>query len=427
MKILIVGSGGVEYALALGIKKSNPGVKLFCVPGNVAMSEWCERVSINPVDLKGIVNFSVREKIDLCVICPISALSAGLADMLLSAGIKVLGPSKKSALIESSRSFALNFMKKHRMQCPDFRVFEDCERAKEYIAALNPFPGKLIIRPDGLSWKSATAAASSKEEAIAVVNRFMKEGAAGRDGERIIIEENLEGVGISFTALWDSNAVLLLPVCEVFETLNPAGGVSGTFFWGASAPYAWRESEYKNKMEQLCKAAVNVLKAEAISYGGILRIDAVVTGRGLRPCGFGAAFSGAAVQTLLPLIKNDILQLLLSVADLKLEKEKIKLENRFSVCVIMTSCGYPDLACRTGKIISGLETIGEDDAFVFYDCIDTSKGHWVTAGKEVFEIVGIGATMEEARKKAYDTIGKIRYEGISFRKDIGESLTVSAV
>lgn len=418
MNVLIVGSGGSEHALAWKLKQSPLVDRIYCVPGNVAIMELGERVCINPLDIKGVTRFAKEKAMELCVACSGDVLSAGLADALRVEGLKVFGPVKSGAALEASRFFAKDFMRRHSIPGPDFRTFDDSAEAKSHIMSLNPFPPRLVIKTDGLACKRGIRVVSTRERALETVYDFMDRGIFGRDGRRIVVEEFAEGRLIAYMALCDGVSSLALPPCRNYKGLQNDDGRAYTEGTGACAPYDGLSREQERQIRELIlDSTLEGLKAEGIPYNGVLYLDVALTGGGPRLLGYNIHFSDPDIQTLLPLLKTDLGKLMLSAASSRLNEVKIEMEPGFSVCVVLASQGYPD-SCQTGKTITGLETLSPADAAVFHHCTDVSKGRWVTAGGKVFDIVGTGKTSMEARLRAYDTAGKIHYDGRVFREDI---------
>lgn len=415
MNILVIGSGGREHVICLKLKESSMLDTLYTVPKNLVFEAFSKNIDLSPDDFEGIKDLCIKEKIGLVVIGPENPLSAGIADYLVSKGINVFGPCLKGAVLESSKQVAKEFMDRNYIPTAKFKIFYDSNCAKKYISELQKFP--VVIKADGLCAGKGVRICNNIDEANTAIEDFMEKRIFKGSGMKVIVEEYLQGKECSVLALVDGKKYLLLPVARDHKRLNDGNTGPNTGGMGAICPVDISRDDIKRIEEEIIKNFMNGIKKERIDYRGVIYFGIMMTEDGPKLLEFNVRFGDPETQAILPLVEDDVLDIFYKVSSGKLDIEKINLKNKYSVCVVLTSKGYPENPLK-GDEIFGLDSI-DKDITVFYSGIKIENGRYFTNGGRVLSLVGLGDSVEEARRKVYNNVKKIRFEGMHFRGDIG--------
>ncbi len=417
MKILIVGGGGREHALAWKLAQSPLLTKLYCAPGNPGIARHAECVQIGVQDNMGIVRFVREKQIDLTVIGPEDPLAMGLADELTSKGFKVFGPSQAAAELESSKIFCKKLLHKHDIPTAAFKVFDDAHSAHE---SLEKSLAPVVVKADGLAKGKGVIVCSTLAEAHNAVNEIMKGRIFGKSGDRIIIEECLRGEEVSLLALTDGKALLLLDPAQDHKRALDGDEGPNTGGMGAYSPVASITPELRAEVERrVFVPTIHAMRREGRRYQGVLYAGLMLTSNGPQVLEYNVRWGDPETQPLMMRIKSDLAPLFMSVAEGKLSDTPIEWDPRPSICVVMASGGYPG-EYQTGKPIEGLEKAAKlKDVMVFHAGTAMSQGCVVTAGGRVLGVTAIGDTIADARARAYEAVSMIHFDGAHYRRDIG--------
>lgn len=418
MNLLIIGSGGREHALAWKLKQSPKAKNIFIAPGNAGTSLIGKNVPMDISNHQAIIDFSRNNKIDLVVIGPDDVLASGLADSLANAGINAFGPTKAASQIEWSKSFAKKIMKHLNIPTARFEEFSDIESAKEYIKT-QKYP--LVIKADGLALGKGVVMANSKEEADNALNEIMLNKSFGEAGNTVVIEEYLEGEEISIHAFSDGENIAMFPGSQDHKRIFDNDKGPNTGGMGTVAPYPAVTSEILRDIEQsIVIPLIRELKKQGREFKGVLYPGIMLTEDGPKVLEFNARFGDPETQSYMRILKTDLLEILLASVNGKLKDIKIEWEENLSACtVILASQGYPNKYPKEFPIKGIQDAEKNSDIVVFHAGTKTLAGNTVTNGGRVLGISATGADLSEACKKAYKTVGMIKFEGMQYRTDIG--------
>ncbi|MGB4656553.1 MAG: phosphoribosylamine--glycine ligase [Bacillota bacterium] len=430
MKVLVVGSGGREHALAWAIHKS-PGVeKVWIAPGNPGTKACGVNVPIDPMDFEAIYDLCRNEAIDLVVVGPENPLAAGIADFLMDRGIRVFGPTSAGARLEASKSAAKDFMARHGIPHARYKAFEQVEDAVSYIRSV---PGPWVIKADGLAYGKGVTIVSDMDEAKKAIGEMLSGKLHGEAGRRIVIEEFLEGTEATAMALCDGNTIFPLPMAKdhkrVFEgDKGPMTGGMGVF---SPLPFVTPELEDAICRDILYKTLMG-LKTDGIDYRGVIYAGLMLTEDGPKVLEYNVRFGDPEAQCVLPRLTGDFAGALLACAERRLESfvegKGIGVRDEAAVTVVMTSQGYPGDYPK-GLPIAGLERFADGigpgdvspDVLVFQAGTKLDhEGRLVTSGGRVLAVTALMPALDAARSKAYEAVSQISFAGAYYRKDIGE-------
>lgn len=417
MKILIVGSGGREHALAWKIAQSPLAGEIYCAPGNPGIAEIAECVDIGAENIEGLYNFALKQKIDLTVIGPEDPLVAGIVDRFQDGNLAIFGPTKRAAIIEGSKVFAKTLMKKHGIPTGDFKVFDDIKLAKKHLSA-SDFP--LIIKADGLAKGKGVYVCRTPDEGDKCIDDIMKDKIFGPAGDRIIIEEFLSGEEVSILAFTDGKTILPLPPVQDHKAVNDGDKGPNTGGMGAYSPVPRITPELQYDFEEnILVPVIHAMKKENRPYKGIIYAGLMITSTGPKVLEFNARFGDPETQVLLMRMKTDLVPILMSTAVNNMEDKEIVWNDGVSLCVVMAAGGYPD-KYKTGTEIHGLERLkGLDNVYAFHAGTAVKDGKLVTNGGRILAITALGKDFQDAHKTAYSAIQNISFEGAHYRRDIG--------
>ncbi len=426
MKILVIGSGGREHALVYKIAQSPEVDKIFCTPGNAGIAQLAKCVDIKADDISGLINFVKTEMIDFTIVGPEQPLALGIVDQFKLFDLKIFGPNKQAARFESSKVFAKEFMVKYDIPTAAFEVFEDFFEARNY-AARKTMP--LVIKADGLAQGKGVVVVQSIDEADRALEEIMQKKIFGDAGNKVIIEECLVGEEASILVFTDRVRILPLASSQdhkrVFDCdLGPNTGGMGAY---SPAPIVTNKL-YNEFLETIIYPLIDGMYLERIDYRGVLYVGIMVTKQGLKVLEFNVRFGDPEAQAILRRLDSDLLEVLIATAEGQLSKylnrTQLSWSKDYSVCVVCSSGGYPG-HYEKGKEISGFEEAASIPGIeVFHSgtkkVIEDGKSCVVTDGGRVLGITGTGSNLTDAIDKTYKAVEKIHFEGMHYRKDIGE-------
>ncbi len=422
MKVFVIGSGGREHAMVWKIAQSKNVEKIFCAPGNAGISELAETVSIKVDDLNSLLKFAIDNKIDLTVVGPELPLSLGIVDLFESHGLKIFGPRKISAEIESSKIFAKNFMKKYGIPTANYETFtsDEIEKAKKFIKSLNP---PIVIKADGLAGGKGVTICESIDKAMETIDLYFIDKIFGPAGEKVVIEEFLTGEEVSVFAITDGEYFILLAPAQDYKRVFDNDMGKNTGGMGSYAPAVFIDNEMLEKIKtQIVERTILGLKNEGREYKGCLYCGLMLTDEGPKVLEFNCRFGDPETQVVLPLFDGDIIDMFISAIDGGIKNLSYGTKKATAVCVILASAGYPD-NYETGMEIFGLDEVKNmDDVIVFHAGTKKVNGKILTAGGRVLGVTAIGREndFEGTIKKVYEAVGKIKFKGMHYRTDIGK-------
>lgn len=418
MKILVIGSGGREHALVWKIKQSKKVEKIYCAPGNAGISRMADCIDVSVTDIKKLLKFAKKEKIDLTVVGPESSLVAGIVDLFEKNGLRIFGPSMKAAELEGSKVFSKVFLEKYKIPTAAFEVFQDSEKAKKYID-LHGAP--IVVKADGLAAGKGVIVAKTVEEAKQAVDLIMADKAFGNAGDKIIIESCLNGEEASFIAFTDGKTVLPLPTSQDHKAIFEKDEGPNTGGMGAYSPAPVVTDEIADfVMNRVMLPTIKGLEAEGRPYKGMLYAGLMIDGDTINVLEFNCRFGDPEAQPLLMRLKSDIIDIFEAAIDGKLDRIEMKIDPRPTVCVVMASGGYPG-PYDNGKVITGLAKASECQGVeVFHAGTARKRGRIVTNGGRVLGVTAVGNTLKDAISRAYSAVDKISWTNSYCRRDIGE-------
>jgi phosphoribosylamine--glycine ligase len=413
---MVVGGGAREHALAWKLRQSPRLGELLVAPGNAGTAQLAHNLDIRANDIDALVQAAKENAVELVVVGPEEPLARGLADRLEALGIAVFGPRAEGARIEASKAWARELCARHGIPHPPFAVFDDWRDAKGYVEALASPP---VVKADGLAGGKGSFVCESKEEALQVVQRLMRDEALGPAGRRVVIEERLEGREVSAQAFTDGRRVVPMPMACDYKRLLDGDQGPNTGGMGAYSPAYWLDEATERRINQeVTEATVAALASEGIDYRGVLYPGLMVTRRGPMVLEFNCRFGDPEAQVVLPRLQGDLLEICWAVAQGRLHEARVDWSTHACVGVVMASGGYPD-EYRTGFPIYGLGQT-EEGVLVFHAGTRLADdGRTVlTAGGRVLTVVAIAPTIAEARAQAYRAVQHIHFSRCHYRKDI---------
>ncbi|MDB6148240.1 MAG: phosphoribosylamine--glycine ligase [Spartobacteria bacterium] len=421
VKVLVIGGGGREHALAWKLNQSPRVGQIFCAPGNAGTAELGENLAIPANDLPALARFAKENRIDLTVVGPDDPLAAGIVDLFVAEGLRVFGPTKSAARIESSKIFAKDLMAQTGIPTATARTFTESGKALRYCDALN-FP--VVIKADGLALGKGVVIALDRATARSTIDAMMNQRRFGDAGRSIVVEEFLLGSECSLHALVDGNSYRLLATARDHKRAFDGDTGPNTGGMGAVSPASdWNaglETEFDKKV---MRPLLDGLRQKGALYRGLLFPGLIITAQGMRVLEFNCRFGDPETQAILPRMKSDLLTLLEATMEGTIDQHSVDWDGRPAVTVVLASGGYPD-KYETGKPITGLEEAGGlDDVHIFHAGTQQLNGRIVTAGGRVLAVTALAPTIEAARARAYDAVSQIHFEGCHYRRDIALELT----
>lgn len=416
MNVLIIGSGGREHALAWKIKQSKKLTRLYVTPGSDAIKTLAECADIDINNFTSLSAFCRENKINLVVVGPEAPLALGIADTLTSEGIKVFGPCKNGAQLESSKVYAKKFMQKYNIPTANFTVLSEPNSALKMIENIK-FP--LVIKADGLASGKGVRVCHTRAETEQTIKDYMQNKIFGAAGTTIVAEEFLQGREASVMAVVDSENYAFFPTSRDHKQLLDGGRGPNTGGMGAYSNPPDFTADILNKVKkEIFDKLITGLKSEGINYCGVIYAGLMLTKEGPKVVEFNCRFGDPETQVVLPLVKTDIIDIFMACIEKNIKNTKIETFSGNCVCVVLASKGYLG-SYEKGKKITGLDEVSKySDILVFHAGTKKSDGDWITSGGRVLAVTALASDIGAARKKAYEAAGKIHFDGIHYRKDI---------
>jgi phosphoribosylamine--glycine ligase len=417
MKVLVVGGGGREHALVWKIAQSPKVTKIYCAPGNAGISEQATIVPIKANDLNSLLEFALKEEIDLTLVGPEEPLTKGIVDLFESKGLSIFGSSQKAAEIEGSKAFAKEMMKKYRIPTASYEIFED---PKEAMAYIRRYGAPIVVKADGLAAGKGVIVCKTVEEALQSVERIMVEKIFGDAGNRVVIEECLVGEETSYIAFTDGKAILPMASSQDHKPVLDGDGGPNTGGMGAYSPApVVTDQVHERILEKILRPLIQGMGEEGRLYKGVLYAGLMIHDSHPKVLEFNARFGDPETQPVLMRMKGDIVPILEACIKGNLSRYQIEWDSRASVCVVMASKGYPG-DYEKGKAIHGLKEVSQmKDVFVFHAGTAIKDGQMVTNGGRVLGVTGLGEDIPRAIERTYQAVKKISWDGLHYRKDIG--------
>ncbi len=416
MKIMVVGSGGREHALVWKLHSSSRVKKIYAAPGNAGICKLAECVEIQSEDLAGLADFAKRNSIDLTVVGPELPLTLGIVDEFEKRNLRVFGPSKAAAMIEGSKAFAKEFMKKHHIPTASFKIFDKPDDAIDFVR-YSDMP--LVIKADGLAAGKGAFITEDVNSGISAVQKIMVEKIFGDAGNKVVVEDFLEGEEVTILAFADGKTILSMPPSQDHKKIYDGDGGPNTGGMGAYAPAPIVDDRMMSRIyDEILEPTISGLEQEGRLFKGILYAGLVLTARGPKVMEFNCRFGDPETQVVLPLLKSDLAEIFMSIVDGELSLEEVEWTEDFAVCVILASGGYPD-KYEKGKQISGLGNAEHaKDVLIFHAGTKKDREKVLTNGGRVLGVTALDKNVEEAISKAYAAVEKISFDGVQFRRDI---------
>ena len=420
MKILIVGSGGREHAIAYACSKSPKVDKIYCAPGNAGIAGIAECVPIAAMEFDKLVAFAKEKEIDLTVIGMDDPLVGGVVDVFEQEGLRVFGPRKNAAILEGSKAFSKDLMKKYNIPTATYETFTSSDEAIKYLQT-SEYP--IVLKADGLALGKGVLICNTKEEAEEGVKSLMLDKQFGDAGNTIVIEEFMTGRDVSVLSFVDGNTIKIMSSAQDHKRAKDGDQGLNTGGMGNFSPSPF----YTDEVDDFCKkyiyqATVDAMKAEGREFKGVIFFGLMLTEKGPKVLEYNARFGDPEAQVVLPRLKNDIIDVFNACIDGTLDKLDLQFEDNACVCVILASDGYP-LAYEKGKLITGLENFdGKDGYYCFHAGTKMTDEGIVTNGGRVLGITATGATLKEARANAYAATEWVNFDNKYMRTDIGKAI-----
>lgn len=420
MKVLIVGGGGREHAIAKKVRESKRVDSIYCAPGNAGISEIATCIPIGVMEFDKLVSFAIENKIDLTIVGPDDPLVGGIVDVFEENGLRVFGPRKNAAMIEGSKAFSKDLMKKYKIPTANFETFQDAKEAMEYLNTVQ-FP--IVLKADGLALGKGVLICNSLEEAMNGVKTIMLDKQFGTAGDTIVIEEFLKGREVSVLAFCDGTNIIPMTSAQDHKRAKDGDKGLNTGGMGTFSPSPF----YTKDIDVYCRTHIyeptmQAMKKEGRDFVGILFFGLMLTEQGPIVIEYNARFGDPETQVVLPRMKTDIIDVIEACLDGRLDEISLEFEENAAVCVVLASAGYPE-SYDKGFVIHGLNNfIEKDDIFVFHAGTKLSENNVVTNGGRVLGVTATGVDLKEARKNAYEATELIQFENKYKRNDIGKAI-----
>ncbi len=415
--VVVIGSGGREHAIVKCLLSSKKVDKAYCLPGNAGIAQIAETAPIGAMEFDKIVEFcKAHEDISLVVVAPDDPLSAGLVDVLESNGIRAFGPKKDAAIIEGSKAFSKDLMKKYGIPTAGYEVFTDYEKAVEYVKG-SEYP--LVVKASGLALGKGVIICENVSDAIEALDGIMLDKRFGTAGNTVVVEEFLVGKEVSILAFTDGKTTI--PMVSSQDHKRAFDGDKGlnTGGMGAFAPsQAYTEEIAKEVYDKVIIPTIDAMNSEGRQFKGVLYFGLMMTKSGVKVLEYNARFGDPETQAVLPLLDSDLYDIMNAIIDEKLDSVPVEFKKMSAVCVVMASGGYPESYPKGKEIVIG----DVKDAYVYHAGTAMKDGKLVTNGGRVLGVSAIGEDIEDARLKAYKAVENITFEGVHFRRDIGKNL-----
>jgi len=415
MRVLVVGGGGREHALVWKLKQSPRVTEIYCAPGNAGIARQATCININAEDIPALLAFAREKAIDITLVGPEAPLTVGIVDEFQAAGLKIFGPSRAAAEIEGSKVFAKDIMAKYGIPTAGYAVFTDPAEAAAYIQKIGV---PCVLKADGLAAGKGVIIANDMQTALDAVRSIMVDRDFGEAGARLVVEECLTGEEVSILAFTDGDAVIPMVSSQDHKRAFDNDEGPNTGGMGAYAPAPVYTPEVARlAMEEILVPMIRALKAEERTYRGVIYAGLMVTGGKPKVLEFNVRFGDPEAQPVLSLLDTDLVEIMEAVMENRLDQVEIKWKPQTSICVVLASGGYP-AAYEKGKIIHGLDEV-PGDIMVFHAGTSEKDGRVVTSGGRVLGVTATGPDISAAISRAYEAVGKIKFDGMRYRRDIG--------
>ncbi|MCI8348352.1 MAG: phosphoribosylamine--glycine ligase [Firmicutes bacterium] len=412
MKVMVVGGGGREHAIIKKIKENKNVEEIFALPGNGGIAADATCVDIGAKDIDKIVEFAVSNHIDFAVVAPDDPLVLGAVDALNAKGIKTFGPDSKAAIIEGSKAFSKDLMKKYNIPTAQYETFCEMDKALEYVQNC-PIP--VVVKADGLALGKGVIIAETREQAVDAVKTIMGDKVFGDSGNKVVIEEFLTGPEVSVLSFTDGKTIV--PMISSMDHKRALDGDKGlnTGGMGTIAPNPYYTDEVAEIcMETIFKPTVEAMNKEGRSFSGCLYFGLMITEKGPKVIEYNCRFGDPETQVVLPLLESDLLDIMLKIYDKELDQIEVKFSDKSAACVVMASDGYP------GKYETGFEISMPLDKNIYVAGAKLKDGRLVTGGGRVLGVTETAPTLKDALDKAYETVKSVDFANAYYRKDIGK-------
>ena len=415
MKVLVIGSGGREHAICRKLKESPLVDKLLCAPGNAGIAEIAEIVPIKAMELDKITAYAKENAIDLVFVAPDDPLAAGLVDMLEAEGVKAFGPRKNAAIIEGSKAFSKEFMKRHGIPTAGYATFDEYGSARAYIEKAEDFP--IVLKADGLALGKGVIICADRDSALKALDDMMLSKVFGGAGSTVVIEEFLTGREMTVLAFTDGKCVRCMPASQDHKKAYDGDKGLNTGGMGAFAPTpVYTKDIERETLENIVYPTIKGLNEEGRTFKGVIYFGLMATPKGVKVIEYNARFGDPETQVVLPLLDSDLMEIVLAVTEERLDSVDIRWKDGAALTVVAASGGYPE------NVIKGYPiTLGEfsSDLILYHAGTAYKDGALVTNGGRVFALTALGKDIADARRKVYAEIDKISFKDMRYRKDIG--------
>jgi len=421
MKVLIVGGGGREHAIAWKLAQSPKVEKLYCAPGNAGIASVAECVNIGVMDFDKLTAFAQEKKIDLTVVAPDDPLAAGAVDAFEAAGLRAFGPRKNAAILEGSKAFSKDLMKKYNIPTASYETFDSAEEAIAYLETANM---PIVLKADGLALGKGVLICNTRKEAKAGVQTLMLDKQFGAAGNRIVIEEFMTGREVSVLSFVDGKNIQVMTSAQDHKRAKDGDEGLNTGGMGTFSPSPF----YTKEVDDFCRKhiyqpTVDAMREEGREFKGIIFFGLMLTEKGPKVLEYNARFGDPETQVVLPRMKNDLAEVFEACIDGTLDQIELEFADNAAVCVVLASQGYPE-HYEKGYVISGLERFEDQDGYYVFHAgsrLD-NQGNVVTNGGRVLGVTALGADLKEARTNAYKAVHWVEFENKYMRHDIGKAI-----
>lgn len=424
MKVLIIGGGGREHAIAWKVVKSPKVEKLYCAPGNAGIAEVAECVEIGVMEFDKLAEFAGEKHVDLVIVGPDDPLAAGAVDVLEAAGLRVFGPRAKAAILEGSKVFSKDLMKKYQIPTAAYKTFDSADEALRYLETADM---PIVLKADGLALGKGVLICNTPEEAQSGVRSLMLDKQFGPAGNRIVIEEFMTGREVSVLAFVDGKTIKIMTSAQDYKRARDGDQGLNTGGMGTFSPSPF----YTGEVDEFCRKyiyqpTVDAMAAEGREFKGIIFFGLMLTGKGPRVLEYNARFGDPETQVVLPRMKNDLVDVMEACVDGTLDRINLEFEDNAAVCVVLASAGYPE-HYEKGLPITGLENFKDKDGYYVFHAGSRfdAAGKVVTNGGRVLGVTATGADLKEARAKAYEAVKWVEFDNKYMRNDIGKAIDES--
>ncbi len=418
MKVLLVGSGGREHAIAWKIKQNSQLEQLYCAPGNAGTAQLSQNVPIDAEDIDGLADFVVSQQVDLTVVGPEAPLVAGIVDRFRQQGLRAAGPSREASRLEGSKAFAKDFMNRHNIPTAGYQVFDQLEPAETALKS-NAFQFPVVLKADGLAAGKGVFICPDLAASLEALDVIMRDRKFGASGDRLVIEEFLEGEEASFMVFTDGVNILPMVPSQDHKAIDEGDQGPNTGGMGAYSIDAILSDQLRQQvLDEIISPTIKGMAKEGNPYQGILYAGLMITPEGPQVLEFNVRFGDPETQVILPRMESDLLDLLYAMAEGNLENVDLRWNKNAAVCVVIAAKGYPG-SYEKGYEISGLEMASEDEnTIAFHAGTTLEDGKAVTSGGRVLGITSVAPTLQPAIMRAYEGVNKIHFEGMYCRRDI---------